>query len=177
MKLKEWLMVSTFFIYSINSFANLSRIDGIVHLRGAIVAPGCNVSLESKSQIVNMGKLSTNQFSGVGSLSKPIPFSIKLTECNEVFTNNIGIGIYGDIDIDDSEIFQITNDINSAKGVGIIIFDNKENIITPNSILQHMQPLNGYEKNLELYARYRATKMQVIGGKANSTAWFSLTYP
>lgn len=55
--------------------------DGVVHFVGEIVDTTCEVTSDTADQIVPLGKVSKNAFSGVGSLASPQKFSIKLENC------------------------------------------------------------------------------------------------
>ena len=58
--------------------------DGVVHFVGEIVDTTCEVTSDTADQIVPLGKVSKNAFSGVGSLASPQKFSIKLENCSPI---------------------------------------------------------------------------------------------
>lgn len=60
--------------------------DGVVHFVGEIVDTTCEVTSDTADQIVPLGKVSKNAFSGVGSLASPQQFSIKLEKCPATYT-------------------------------------------------------------------------------------------
>lgn len=60
--------------------------DGVVHFVGEIVDTTCEVTSDTADQIVPLGKVSKNAFSGVGSLASPQKFSIKLENCPATYT-------------------------------------------------------------------------------------------
>lgn len=149
---------------------------GMVHLRGGLVEAGCSVSTEDEQSIVNMGKLRTNQFKGAGSYTEPVTFKIKLTDCSTAISDKVGISVYGSTNDRDPQIFKLEQSEDAAKGVGIALFNHNGEIILPNNLPAKWIAFHEGESILSFNARYRATDMQVIGGKANASLWFNLTY-
>lgn len=149
--------------------------DGIFYIRGGIVEPACSVSSESENQIVDLGILSSNKFHGVGSYSLQIPFVIKLTNCNKNISDKVSLRILGDENDKDKRLFSITDQINSASGVGIALFDDENEIIKPNVAGQY-KFFEENESELKFKASYLATDEQVRGGKADAVVWFVFNY-
>lgn len=169
------------FFYGCFAFAgnnhNVLIDGGIVFLRGALVAPACEVSTENKTQVVDMGVIRSNQFSGAGSDAIPVPFYINLTNCTTVISQNVKFTFVGEVDKRNPNIFKNISKSNAAKGVGIALFTPNGEQILPNVLYGEKLYIHDGHNNLQFVAKFRATEPQVIGGKAEATTWFSLTYP
>lgn len=176
------LVITIFILCSISAGVRAGNkthtiIDGgMVHLRGGLVEAGCIISTDNENDIIDMGELRSNQFNGVGSYSKNVPFKIKITNCSVAVSDKVGISIFGNIHAKDPQIFKLEGSEESAKGVGIAILDNKGDIIIPDNIPSGWINFHEGENILNFNVRYRATDMQVTGGKANTSVWFNLTY-
>ncbi|WP_017891205.1 fimbrial protein [Serratia sp. S4] len=149
---------------------------GRVHLRGVLTAAACSVSTESANQVIDMGPLSSNQFGDLGSYAPPIEFIIRLTECSTAVSNTVGITFFGVTDGKDPQVLKAGEGENAASGVGLALFDYKGDIILPNTAPLSWANLHEGENILRFMARYRATSRQVVGGNADASTWFALTY-
>ncbi|MGX9867194.1 fimbrial protein [Enterobacter mori] len=149
---------------------------GIAHFRGVLTAEACTVSTDSRSQTVNMGQLRSNQFSGVGSLTSPVAFSIRLTECSTAVSNQVGIAFSGVTDGKDPLVLKAGKGLNAATGVGLALFDELGQIIAPNTQPRVWSHLHEGDNSLRFHARYRATSRLVTGGNADAFTWFTLIY-
>jgi len=149
---------------------------GIAHFRGVLTAEACAVSTDSRSQTVDMGQLRSNQFSGVGSLTSPVGFSIRLTECSTAVSEQVGVTFFGVTDGKDPQVFKAGKGVNAATGVGLALFDEQGQIIVPNTQPRVWSRLHEGDNSLRFHARYRATSRQVTGGNADALTWFALTY-
>lgn len=149
---------------------------GIAHFRGVLMAEACTVSTDSRSQTVNMGQFSSNQFSGVGSLTSPVSFSIRLTECSTAVSDQVGVTFFGVTDGKDPQVLKAGEGVNAATGVGLALFDEQGQIIVPNMQPRVWSRLHEGDNSLRFHARYRATSRQVTGGNADAFTWFALTY-
>lgn len=149
---------------------------GITHFRGALTAEACTVSTDSRDQTVDMGQLRSNQFSGVGSLTSSVGFSIRLTECSTVVSDQVGVTFFGVTDGKDPQVLKTGHGVNAATGVGLALFDEQGQIIAPNTQPRVWSRLHEGDNTLRFHARYRATSHQVIGGNADAFTWFALTY-
>lgn len=149
---------------------------GITHFRGVLTAEACTVSTDSRSLTVNMGQLRSNQFSGVGSLTSPVGFSIYLTECSTAVSDQVGVTFSGVTDGKDPLALKAGEGINAATGVGLALFDEHGQIIAPNTQPLAWNRLHEGDNSLRFHARYRATSLQVTGGNADAFTWFTLIY-
>ncbi|EBO9655749.1 fimbrial protein [Salmonella enterica subsp. enterica serovar Berlin] len=157
-----------------NQFATID--GGIVRMRGAIIAATCSIFTDNDKQIIEMGKLRTNQFGGYGSYTPAVPFSIKLADCQPTNKGKIAITFSGIADGKDPLVLRAGTGINAARGVGVAIFDNKDNIVPPNSISQPISDMQGNDIVLQFTARYRATSGYVTGGNADAWTWLTVSY-
>lgn len=149
---------------------------GIVHLRGSLMAEACTVSTESRNQTVDMGQLRSNLFTGVGSLTSPVGFSIRLTECSIAVSDQAGVTFLGVTDVKDPQVFKAGQGENAATGVGLALFNQNGELLVPNVEPRIWRQLHEGENTLRFLARYRATSQQVTGGNADVFTWFALTY-
>ena len=149
---------------------------GQVKLRGAITAPGCSVSTASRNQIVDMGIVRSNQFSGVGSYSPPVAFTLHLTGCTQAIYHTVGISFWGVTDGKDPQVLKTGDGPGISAGVGLALFNAQDELLIPNTLPAHRQLIQVAETRLRFLARYRATSRQVTGGDASSMALFMLTY-
>lgn len=150
---------------------------GMVHLKGKIVGAACTVAIESKHQVVDMGKIRSNFFSGVGSDALPVPFFIKLTDCSSDISNSVGVGFWGNIDTKNPNIFKVTSKFGSgAEGIGVALFTSSNDLILPNTQISETYTLHNGDNRLQFIAKYRATSLQIKPGIAEAVTWFSLTY-
>lgn len=114
--------------------------DGVVHFVGEIVDTTCEVTSDTADQIVPLGKVSKNAFSGVGSLASPQKFSIKLENCPATYTQAAvrfdgteAPGGDGDLKVGtpltagNPGDFTGTGQAIAATGVGIRIFNQSDN--------------------------------------------------
>ncbi|QAV24879.1 fimbrial protein [Proteus hauseri] len=179
MKYRLIYFIILFFGIAFNTYSNNRNNffieDGVVYFRGGIVEPACVVAPESKNQIIDLGSLSSNTFHGVGSHSIKIPFVLKLTNCNKNISDKVSVLILGDVNSKDKRLFNITEQKNSASGIGIALFDSEDEIIMPNRINKY-NFIEENESKINFKASYLATNDEVIGGKADATVWFVFNY-
>lgn len=149
---------------------------GITHFRGGLIAEACTVSTDSRHQTVDMGQLRSNQFRGVGSLTSPVGFSIRLTECSTAVSDRVVVTFTGVTDSRDPQVLKAGEGVNAATGVGLAIFDEQGEIVVPNTQPRVWSHLHEGDNRLQFLARYRATDSQVTGGNADALTWFELTY-
>lgn len=155
---------------------NTTTAGGNMQFQGLIVAEACRVDVGNQQMTVNMGTISSNRIHDVGSDSNPVPFDIRLAECDASVSQYVGIQFYGVADSQYPEVLSIGQEPVNAKGIGIVIFDSNENLLPLNERSQLWVPLHDGSPELHLVAKYRATNSHVVGGVVSSQAWFSLTY-
>lgn len=149
---------------------------GSVHFRGTVVNAGCAVDTNSIEQEVPMGQIRVDAFTGVGSWTDPVGFTLTLTDCDTSVSQSAGVAFQGPADIHDPLVFTIANGPGSAIGVGLGIYDEQSNLIVPNSAPRAYKTLIDGTNVLHFIAKYRATEQQPIAGDASVTANFIVLY-
>lgn len=163
--------------------------DGVVHFVGEIVDTTCEVTSDTADQIVPLGKVSKNAFSGVGSLASPQKFSIKLENCPATYTQaavrfdgtearrrrrpESGYAAYSRQPRD----FTGTGQAIAATGVGIRIFNQSDNsqVKLYNDSAYTAIDAEG-KAEMKFIARYVATNATVTAGTANADSQFTVEY-
>lgn len=152
---------------------------GYIHMRGSLVNGTCAVKPESLDMYVDMGHYRSNQFTGLGSYTEPVEFSVYLTDCNLSAMETVGIAFTGISDSKDPLVLRAGGEDGEATGVGLAIFDNKDNLLPLGQIsfldLQSLKK-NAREAQIHFIARYRATSRRVTGGKADALTGFIIVY-
>ncbi|OAT36728.1 fimbrial protein [Proteus myxofaciens] len=176
------LMLSLLILFSLSLQAGganwkVELPGGEMRFYGELIAEACSVAISDQSMIVNMGQLSTNKLTAPGQDSDPIKFDIHLQECNHEISKFVSITFLGVANDINHDILSVDNGDDSAKGVGIAIFDSNNNLIPINSLPMKVALLNKErEMTLHFMTKYRATSYNIMGGKADAYADFLLTY-
>lgn len=150
---------------------------GMVHLTGAVTGGACTVSTDSEDKKVFMGQVRSNRFEDVGSWADPVSFTLDLVNCDTAISQQVGMLFTGVTDGKDPLVFHAGEGSDSAKGVGIGLFDSSGSLIVPNSEARHLTLLHNGTVSVPLIAKYRATRRIVSGGDASAVVYFSLYYP
>lgn len=79
--MKPNMIVGALALTSVFMAGHLQAADGTVHFRGEIIDSTCEVTPETKDQVVDLGKVNRTAFSGVDDVAAPTAFSIDLTQC------------------------------------------------------------------------------------------------
>ncbi|EFV7663076.1 TPA: fimbrial protein, partial [Shigella flexneri] len=138
--------------------------DGVVNFVGEIVDTTCEVTSDTADQIVPLGKVSKNAFSGVGSLASPQKFSIKLENCPATYTQA-------------AVRFDGTGQAIAATGVGIRIFNQSDNSQVKLYNDSDYTAIDAEGKaEMKFIARYVATNATVTAGTANADSQFTVEY-
>lgn len=149
---------------------------GNMRFQGVVMAESCRVEAGNKMMIVDMGKISSNHFKWFGQESNPITFDIHLQDCSTSVSQRVGISFQGVSDGKNPHVLSVDSGEGSAKGLSIALFDNDGQFIPLNSPPSIWKELYNGKTTLHFLAKYRATAKNVVGGKVNAQAWFSLTY-
>ena len=142
-----------------------------------IVTPSCTVDTGSRNIVVQLGKVRTNSFTGVGSTAGSRPFDIKLN-CSAGVAANNNVFLRMDATPDPSGqqgVLQVTQGAGAATGVGIQVLDGnstgvrfgEDALVGPSKDGSYVVPFT---------ARYFQTAPTVTAGPANGMATFSLNY-
>lgn len=152
--------------------------SGRLHLRGQLVNGACTVATDSQNLRVQMGQYRTNAFSGTGSFaSTSVPFSLRLTSCSSDVYDHVGIAFAGVTPAEDPQVFQASGDASASSGVGLALFDERQQQIIPNALPLHYAPIITQEMTFHFTARYRAVSENITPGILRSDVWFTLVYP
>lgn len=155
---------------------NVQLPGGGTRFQGELIAQACSVETSDKNLTVNMGQLRTNMLTAPGQETAPVLFDIHLRECSKTASEYVSITFSGIADNSNPDIFAIGDGPNSARGVGLAVFDSANTLIPINSAPRKMARVINGDMTLHFIAKYRATSYQITGGKANAQALFSLTY-
>ncbi|WP_225182470.1 type 1 fimbrial major subunit FimA [Pectobacterium aroidearum] len=154
---------------------------GTVHFKGEIVNAACAVSTNTADQIVNLGQYRTARFTGVGTYSGKVPFTINLEDCDSTVSTTAAVAFTGTADSNDNTVLAVSNigggASGAAGGVGIEISDRTGAVLTPNgSVYSAPQTLNDGSNVLAFNARYKATQATTTPGAADADATFTIDY-
>lgn len=171
------LLLATMLYPSFSWSARDVRIHGgDVHFLGQVVNAACVVSADSQNMTVLMGQVRSAMFHGMGDWSQPVPFQLKLEDCDTAVSHNAGVLFTGVSDGKDPQVFEAGYGASAAQGVGLGIFDGAGNLVIPNTRPPWLAPLQEGETILNYSAKYRATDRQILPGEANAQVWFSVVY-
>lgn len=154
---------------------------GKVHMRGSLVNGACAVAPESQEMTIQMGQYRSTLFQGVGSYAPiSIPFAIRLTDCLAEVSEQVGIAFQGATPIEDPQVFLAATSVNgndASTGIGLALFDSKQQLIIPNTAPGYFTPVKTREMIFHFTARYRSVSERVLPGNIHSDVWFTLVYP
>lgn len=162
---------------------------GTVHFTGEIVAGACAVSTDTADQTVNLGQYTTAQFSTTGSKTTPVPFSIKLINCNSSTYSTAAINFQGTADSTTNTALAVNSagsNATAATGVAIQLLDSKSAVVAINgtdgydsTVLAQTTgtpPDNNATNIFNFSAQYISTQASVSSGQADADATFTITY-
>lgn len=72
--MKPNMIVGALALTSVFMAGHLQAADGTVHFRGEIIDSTCEVTPETKDQVVDLGKVNRTAFSGVDDVAAPTAF-------------------------------------------------------------------------------------------------------
>ena len=149
---------------------------GSVHFYGAAVNASCAIDAQSLHQSVMMDQVKVAAFSAPGTWASPTAFWIKLENCNDTISQFVSVAFTGETDPHDPQVFQAGFGADAAKGIGIGIFDDKDNVIIPNTTPLAKATLNSGENTLIFNAKYRSVSSIVKAGDASVAVNFAVIY-
>lgn len=95
---------------------------GTVHFKGEIIDSPCSISPDSADQTVDLGQVSNSALKD-GGASTPVPFTIKLQNCDINKYKTVTATWSGTEDTNQAGVWGITG---SASGAGIVLRDASE---------------------------------------------------
>lgn len=149
---------------------------GRVTVVAQVLNGGCLVSLSNTDKIVQLGDVRSNQFSGVGSDAAAVPFSIQLDGCSSNVSESVAVAFTGVVDTQDLQVLAVTPGPGAAEGVGVAIFDERNQLQPINIPPAHFVSLNNGVNTLRFSAKYRMTQLFITPGAVNAYADFTLIY-
>lgn len=142
-----------------------------------VVTPSCTVDTGSRNILVQLGKVPTKSFSGVGSTAGARPFNIKLNcSAGVEAANTVFLRMDATADPSGQQgVLQVTQGGGMATGVGIQVLDGsstgvrfgEDALVGPSKDGSYVVPFT---------ARYFQTAPTITAGPANGMATFSLNY-
>ena len=169
------IITSLFSFCTCASSAN-NLTGGDMHFYGAVVNAACSIEAQSIHQSVMMDQVLTNNFSSRGSWAAPKTFWIKLDNCSNALFQFASVAFTGSVDANDPQVFKAGFGADSAKGVGIGIFDSKGDLIIPNSVPRSQSPILDGKSVLYFTAKYRSVSEEVVAGDASAAVNFAVIY-
>ncbi|MDQ8934215.1 fimbrial protein [Acinetobacter rudis] len=158
-------------------FAPLLHADPLVKVnlrfKAMIVDRTCTVSPESQNINVALGTWGTKNMMNVGDQTRPIPFTIRLSDCS---AKTVSLSFKGPQDSNNTQLLALSKD-STATNVAIQILDKDRQLLAIDTFTQPAV-VDSTNKNIQLnfFANYFATRQNVTAGTANSTANFVLNY-
>ncbi|MFC0226276.1 fimbrial protein [Serratia aquatilis] len=150
--------------------------DGTVRFTGEIIPQGCEVSADTKDQIVNLKKIAATAFPQSGATAGDKDFSIILTNCPTT-VSTASVRFSGTQVPGNNAILALTTEPGVATGVGIQISDSNNRVI---NLFQDSTPANlvsgSVENELKFVASYVSTADIVNPGVANAVSNFTIAY-
>lgn len=174
------LMTLTLFsILTATAHANpIAQNGGLIHFTGELVSPSCSVSTDTSNQTVALGRVGTNILTHVGDKSHPVPFSVKLVDCDPTVLPTAAVGFYGQTVKDHPNLLVVSSDGSdaaSAQNVGLEISDSENNILNFGSQFTAPKTLNKGTNVFNFTASYVATGV-AKPGLANGSAILVIRY-
>ncbi|CAI2008085.1 TPA: fimbrial protein [Serratia fonticola] len=138
---------------------------------GAVVPTPCRVV--NNSQTVNLGQVSSEKFSGVGSENNPTQFTIDLEGCEGA--NNVWTSMHGTADKNSPDYFALAPTAGAARGVAIKVLSYDNMLQKPSGEKLWWEMLSSSRK-LSYTASYIQTATQIGTGIANALVTFDIEY-
>lgn len=173
-----YLMIVITSLFSFCAYASSENnlTGGDMHFYGAVVNAACSIEAQSLHQSVMMDQVLTTNFSSRGSWAAPKTFWIKLDNCSNALFQFISVAFTGSVDANDPQVFKTGFGADSAKGMGIGIFDGKGDLIIPNSAPSSQYPILDGKSVLYFTAKYRAVSDKIVAGDASAAVSFAVIY-
>ncbi|ECA8972704.1 TPA: fimbrial protein [Salmonella enterica] len=195
------MIAGTLALSSVFMAGSVMAADGTVHFRGEVVDSTCEVTPETRDQVVDLGKVNRTTFANVGDLAAPTQFSIDLQECPETYKTatvrfdgvedehgdgNLKIGTPIDNSGDAAAGINPSNNSGdytgteptaiAAGGVAIRLFNRADN--SPLGLYNDSTPatISNGTASMKFIARYVSTIKDVTPGTANADSQFTVEY-
>nr|WP_313258139.1 fimbrial protein [Serratia bockelmannii] len=152
---------------------SVSGADGSVDLEVRLVHGTCSLTTDSKNMQVSLGNISRTELASIGTVSKPVSFTIKGTDC----VPDMVTWFRFDGTTDEQDSFAL-NEGSEAKGVGVRLLEyDGIQAKRPNASSGYGTYSDGNGTFSQSYkVQYIALSDQVTPGAANVTAQLNLVY-
>ncbi|MCV2534650.1 fimbrial protein [Enterobacter wuhouensis] len=176
--MRRLILLSVCFFFLFQSQAAMRGISatGNVHFYGSAVNAACAINAQSLHQSVMMDPVKAAAFTSLGSWAAPKTFWIKLESCNATVSQSASVAFTGATDPNDPQVFQAGWGVDSAKGVGIGIFDDEGTLVVPDSAPVNKIMITNGETILFFTAKYRAVSSNIVPGDASTAVNFAVYY-
>lgn len=169
-----------FALFSLSSMAGISQIahasDGTINFTGEVLDAACTVDVGATSALaVDLGKVQKSAFTGDGSTADATKFTLKLSACPETITKAT-VKFDGTAYSGDNTVLALTSGTGVATGVGIQLMDATNTVVPLFTDSSAYTLVKDDENDLDFYARYIQKGADVVAGKANATASFTIAY-
>ncbi|MTD41275.1 fimbrial protein [Erwinia sp. CPCC 100877] len=155
--------------------AGTQGTGGVVNFTGEITDVSCDITTQSKSQTVDLGKWAATYFSD-NKESTQTPFQISVDNCPDS-VSTVAVLFDGEKDTADSSLLAVTG---GATGVGVKLYEeDRGSSIKIGSISEAKNVIRGEDGGkaiLTFYADYRANGQPINVGKANAVSNFVMVY-
>lgn len=152
---------------------------GTVHFTGELVNAACAVSTDSANQTVDLGQYRTSKLAAAGDKTTPVPFQIKLVDCDPTVQSTAAIAFYGQTTGNNSNLLAVSaggGNATAAENVGIEVSDDTSKVLGfGGEDFSSTKKLNEGTNVLNFSARYVATG-QSTPGLANADSTFVVRY-
>lgn len=164
----------------ISGFANAADPDttsaggkghGTVHFKGEIIDAPCSIAPESAEQTVDLGQVSSSLLANKGT-STPVPFSIKLQNCDIKTYHTVTAKWSGTPDVNMPSLWGITG---TASGAAIVLRDASEKQIVLGQDTA-ATTLTADNTTIAMSAYLQGDGAAVVPGAFTGTADFVLSY-
>lgn len=172
MKTKAGLAVAV--IAVLTSAQALADNTTNVYFKGEIVEAACGLSPDSIDQTIELGQHPTHIFKAKGDRSTPVPFNIKLTDCDTTVSKTADFTFLSNQDTS-GKLFNVEG---GATGVGVRILHNGQPVdngavAASNTLVDGTNIVSfsaAYEANVDI------TATPVTAGNAESWALLRVSY-
>ncbi|MFM4805363.1 fimbrial protein [Aeromonas bivalvium] len=176
MKLRN-IVLAVSGVISAVSVAHAAIVEGgTVRFNGNVVAAPCAVASESIDQVIEIGQVTTSQFTAAGQkANNNKPFSIKLMNCSDSVSGTATVAFNGAQDRDNPTLLQVGQGADAASGVALGLYESNGNLL---NIGDQSRPvtLRPGQVEFNFMADYVSTQANVTAGDASGVATFSITY-
>ncbi|HDS6850945.1 TPA: fimbrial protein [Enterobacter cancerogenus] len=166
----------SFFSVTVKASEDSKISAGSMHFYGSVVNASCAINADSLHQNVILGEVRASNFTGPGAWANDKTFWIKLENCTSTTSQFARVAFTGQVNASDPQVFNAGFGADAVKGVGIGIFDDKGNLIVPNSAPRSATEISEGQTVLLFTAKYRSVAATVVPGEASAAINFSIIY-